>query len=95
MPLRTNGNSRLVRLVEGQRVRTQLTIEIAFRFDYGSILRWVTRFNDNSIRAEAGANMVVLRLMRCSKPRGSQVFSHVALINTLRFLVSPKNLEPA
>jgi len=61
MPLRTNGTSHLVRLVRGHRGRIQLTTEIIFRFDYGSILPWVTRVDDNSIRAEAGANMVVLR----------------------------------
>ena len=34
--------------------------ELAIRFDYGSIIPWVTRHGDHSLQAVAGPDMVVL-----------------------------------
>jgi GH15 family glucan-1,4-alpha-glucosidase len=44
--------------------------EYAIRFDYGSIVPWVTRQPDNSIRAVAGPDMAVLRTDIAMKPKG-------------------------
>lgn len=54
-------NSDLVRVVTGQRGRVEMTTEIIFRFSYGSIVPWVSRMDDGSLRAVAGPDMVVLR----------------------------------
>ena len=35
--------------------------EIVFRFDYGSIVPWVSRLDDGSLRAIAGPDMIVVR----------------------------------
>jgi GH15 family glucan-1,4-alpha-glucosidase len=61
MPLRTKGTSHLVRIVRGRRGRVNMHTELVLRFDYGSIIPWVTRLNDNCIKAIAGPDMVVLR----------------------------------
>ncbi|TMJ66430.1 MAG: glycoside hydrolase family 15 protein, partial [Alphaproteobacteria bacterium] len=47
----------------------EMRTEFAIRFDYGSIVPWVTR-RDNSLRAVAGPDMVVLRTSVALKPRG-------------------------
>ena len=44
--------------------------EFAIRFDYGSIVPWVTRQADNSLRAVAGPDMAVLRTAVAMKPKG-------------------------
>jgi GH15 family glucan-1,4-alpha-glucosidase len=54
-------NSDLVRIVRGVRGRVAMRIELILRFSYGSIVPWVTRMDDGSIRAVAGPDMVVLR----------------------------------
>jgi GH15 family glucan-1,4-alpha-glucosidase len=61
MPVRQD-HSRLVRIVEGLRGNLKMFMELVMRFDYGSIVPWVTRLEDRSgIRAIAGPHMVVLR----------------------------------
>ena len=60
MPMRGT-NSDLVRIVRGLRGRVDMTMELVFRFSYGSIVPWVTRLDDKSLRAIAGPDMVVLR----------------------------------
>ena len=60
MPPR-EGQSDIVRLVRGERGRVQMTTRVVFRFDYGSVVPWVTRLEDGSLRAIAGPDMVVLR----------------------------------
>jgi GH15 family glucan-1,4-alpha-glucosidase len=60
MPVRGT-NSDLVRIVRGLRGRVEMTTEAVFRFSYGSIVPWVSRLDDGSLRAIAGPDMVVLR----------------------------------
>lgn len=60
IPLREK-QSDLVRLVRGRRGEVRMEMELSLRFDYGQSVPWVTRLDDGSLRASAGANMVVLR----------------------------------
>ena len=53
--------SDLVRLVVGKRGRVPMRTELVIRFDYGSIVPWVSRLEDGSLRAIAGPDMLVLR----------------------------------
>ncbi len=53
--------SDLVRLVVGRRGRVTLRTELVIRFDYGSVIPWVTHLEDGSgLRAVGGPDMVVL-----------------------------------
>jgi GH15 family glucan-1,4-alpha-glucosidase len=60
MPPR-DGISDLVRIVEGRRGRVEMMVEFVIRFDYGSIVPWVTREDEMTLRAIAGPELVVLR----------------------------------
>ncbi|HEU4629124.1 MAG TPA: glycoside hydrolase family 15 protein [Gemmatimonadaceae bacterium] len=60
MPPRSR-ESDLVRMVVGRRGTVAMRTELVLRFDYGSIVPWVTRFDGGSVRAVAGPDMVVLR----------------------------------
>jgi GH15 family glucan-1,4-alpha-glucosidase len=60
MPLR-DGRSNIVRTVVGKRGRVAMKTEIVFRFDYGSVVPWVTRLDDGSLRAIAGPDMIIIR----------------------------------
>lgn len=60
MPLRGEASD-VVRLVRGERGRVAFRTELVIRFDYGSLVPWVTRFEDGSLNAIAGPDMVVLR----------------------------------
>jgi GH15 family glucan-1,4-alpha-glucosidase len=60
MPLRGT-NSDLVRIVTGIRGRMDMRTELVIRFDYGSVVPWVTRHEDGSLRAIAGPDMLTLR----------------------------------
>ena len=53
--------SDVVRLVCGMRGQLVMRTELVIRFDYGSLIPWVTRLDDGSLRAIAGPDMVVLR----------------------------------
>jgi GH15 family glucan-1,4-alpha-glucosidase len=53
--------SNIVRTVVGKRGRVDMKTEIIFRFDYGSIVPWVSRLDDGSLRAVAGPDMIVVR----------------------------------
>src|ERR1700723_85260 len=57
MPLRFNGTSHLVRIVRGRHGRVQMNTEFVLRFDYGSVLPWITRLDDHSLPAVAGPDM--------------------------------------
>jgi GH15 family glucan-1,4-alpha-glucosidase len=60
MPLREQGTSHLIRIVQGQRGRVKMATELVLRFDYGAVVPWVTRLDDRSLQAIAGPDMVVL-----------------------------------
>ncbi|HML14532.1 MAG TPA: glycoside hydrolase family 15 protein [Xanthobacteraceae bacterium] len=60
MPLRGR-NSNVVRLVTGEHGRVVMFMELILRFGYGAIVPWVTRLDDQMLRAIAGPDMVVLR----------------------------------
>jgi GH15 family glucan-1,4-alpha-glucosidase len=53
--------SDLVRLVFGKRGTVAMRTELVVRFDYGSLVPWVTRLDEGSLRAVSGPDMVVLR----------------------------------
>ncbi len=75
MPLRAQGTSHIVRIVQGRRGRVAMHTRLMLRFDYGSIVPWVTRLDDNTIKAIAGPDMAVLRTTVDLKADG---FSHSA-----------------
>jgi GH15 family glucan-1,4-alpha-glucosidase len=60
MPLRGTASD-LVRTVVGRRGRVAMATELILRFDYGSIVPWVSRREDGSLVAIAGPDMVSLR----------------------------------
>jgi GH15 family glucan-1,4-alpha-glucosidase len=60
MPLRGTCSD-LVRTVVGRRGRVAMKTELILRFDYGSIVPWVSRLPDGAVRAIGGPDMVVLR----------------------------------
>jgi GH15 family glucan-1,4-alpha-glucosidase len=59
MPLRGQASD-LVRIVAGRRGRVRMRTELVLRFGYGSIVPWVTRLDDRTLRAVGGPDMVVL-----------------------------------
>ena len=60
MPLRGTCSD-LVRIVVGTRGTVSMAMELILRFDYGSIIPWVSRLADGGVRAIGGPDMVVLR----------------------------------
>lgn len=98
MPLRSDGGSHLVRRIRGIRGRVRMRCLIAIRFDYGSVVPWVTRQPDQSIRAVGGPHMVILRSDVPLKARGRMHHGEfdVASGETLEFVLSygPSYLEP-
>ena len=60
MPLRREGSSHLVRLVQGRKGTVELATEVVLRFDYGSVIPWVTRHGEHTLHAIAGPDSVVL-----------------------------------
>src|SRR5262249_56129522 len=48
-------------MVMGGRGQLAMSCELVLRFDYGSLVPWVTRLEDGALRAIAGPNMTVLR----------------------------------
>jgi GH15 family glucan-1,4-alpha-glucosidase len=56
-----DGSADLVRLVRGVQGSVELHTEFILRFDYGSIVPWVERFDGKGLRAIAGPEMAVLR----------------------------------
>lgn len=60
MPLH-DGHSDIVRMVVGKRGRVAMRTELILRFGYGAVVPWVTRLGDETLRAIAGPDMVLLR----------------------------------
>ncbi len=53
--------SDVVRMIVGRRGRVAMRSELILRFDYGSLMPWVTRMEDGGLLAVSGPDMVVLR----------------------------------
>jgi GH15 family glucan-1,4-alpha-glucosidase len=53
-------SSDLVRIAVGRHGRVAMRTELILRFDYGSIVPWVSRLDDGRLRAIAGPDMTVL-----------------------------------
>ena len=60
MPLH-DGMSSIIRLVTGLSGRLALRTELVLRFDYGSLVPWVSRLDDGTLRAISGPDMALLR----------------------------------
>jgi GH15 family glucan-1,4-alpha-glucosidase len=60
MPPRRTASD-LVRIVVGKRGRVAMRTELIIRFEYGSLIPWVTTREDGTLCAIAGPDMVVLR----------------------------------
>jgi GH15 family glucan-1,4-alpha-glucosidase len=56
-----HARSDLVRVVRGVSGRVAMHEELILRFDYGSVVPWVTRLDDGTMRAIAGPDMITLR----------------------------------
>ena len=53
-------NSNIVRLVVGERGRIAMCMKLILRFGYGATVPWVTRLEDQTLRAIAGPDMILL-----------------------------------
>ena len=60
MPPRDKASD-VVRLICGKRGQVAMRTELVVRFDYGSLVPWVTRLDDGTLRAVSGPDMAVLR----------------------------------
>jgi len=56
-----SGVPEVVRIVVGLEGRVKFHTELVVRFDYGITIPWVSRLEDNTLRAVAGPQMLVLR----------------------------------
>jgi GH15 family glucan-1,4-alpha-glucosidase len=54
-------HSSSIRLVVGEFGRVAMCTELVIRFGYGAIVPWVTRLEDQTLRAIAGPDMIILR----------------------------------
>jgi GH15 family glucan-1,4-alpha-glucosidase len=63
MPIRSEhpNSSDLVRIVRGDRGTVRMCAELTLRFGYGKIIPWVARVDQETLRAIAGPDMVLLR----------------------------------
>ncbi|MDQ2775643.1 MAG: glycoside hydrolase family 15 protein [Acidobacteriota bacterium] len=50
----------LIRMVRGVSGRVDMQMELALRFDYGTVVPWVSRLDDGRLQAIAGPNRVLL-----------------------------------
>lgn len=51
----------LIRVVRGLRGQVAIRVELIIRFDYGSVVPWVTRPQEGSLFAVGGPDLLVLR----------------------------------
>jgi GH15 family glucan-1,4-alpha-glucosidase len=89
MPPR-GSSSHLVRLVKGLQGRAAMRMDLAIRFDYGSLIPWVTRLDGGTLRAVAGPDMVVLRSPVKMTGEGLRTVAHFTVSEgqTLPFVLS-------
>ena len=57
---RRNGASDVVRLVRGIRGKVSMRTELVVRFDYGSVVPWVSRQEDGRLQLTAGPDRLLL-----------------------------------
>ncbi|HZK91778.1 MAG TPA: glycoside hydrolase family 15 protein [Stellaceae bacterium] len=97
MPLRGQASD-IVRMVIGRRGRVAMRVELVLRFDYGSLVPWVTRLDDGTLRAVAGPDMVVLRTPIMLRGEGSKTVGQFTIEagQTVSFALtySPSHLPP-
>src|SRR5215470_2372849 len=60
----------LVRIVEGLEGSVDMSTELVIRFDYGSIVPWVRRLDDETMIAVGGPNAVIIRTPVDLQPEG-------------------------
>ena len=60
----------LVRIVEGLEGSVEMSTELVIRFDYGSIVPWVRRLDDETMIAVGGPNAVIIRTPVDLEPEG-------------------------
>jgi GH15 family glucan-1,4-alpha-glucosidase len=60
MPPR-QGHSHIIRILRGERGSLAFCSELVMRFGYGAVVPWVTRIDEETMRAIAGPDMLVLR----------------------------------
>lgn len=60
MPLRDEA-SNVIRIVLGTRGQVRMRTELVVRFDYGALVPWVTRCDDDTMLAICGPDMITLR----------------------------------
>ncbi|HEY3962358.1 MAG TPA: glycoside hydrolase family 15 protein [Gaiellaceae bacterium] len=60
----------IVRIVEGLDGRVEMSTELIVRFDYGSIVPWMRRFDDETLVAVGGPDALVLRTPVQLEPDG-------------------------
>ncbi len=68
-------NADVLRLVRGVSGQVAMCMELIFRFDYGSVAPWVTRFHDGRLRAVAGQDQAILN---CAVPVTGKGLTSVA-----------------
>ncbi len=51
----------VLRLVRGIRGRVAMQMELVIRFEYGSVIPWVSRLSDDRLRAVAGPDQITLK----------------------------------
>ncbi|MBV9294800.1 MAG: glycoside hydrolase family 15 protein, partial [Acidobacteriaceae bacterium] len=49
----------VIRLVQGKRGRVAMHMELAIRFEYGTVIPWVSRMGDGRLRAVAGPDQII------------------------------------
>ena len=57
---RHGDNQHLVRMVRGLGGRVDMQMELAMRFDYGTVVPWVSRLDDGRLQAIAGPNRILV-----------------------------------
>jgi GH15 family glucan-1,4-alpha-glucosidase len=60
MPLRREATSHLVRIVQGRQGSVDMVAELVLRFDYGSVVPWVTRSGER-LHAIAGPDSIIIQ----------------------------------
>jgi GH15 family glucan-1,4-alpha-glucosidase len=50
----------VIRIVKGLRGRVSMRMELVIRFEYGTVVPWVTRMDDGRLRAVAGADQIII-----------------------------------